>query len=101
MFEDDVQASSLDPSHEYASAVLVHYGSNLRQIGWIKRNLIDVLEGARAADNAADLRTEHRVFAHGAGPKRRIHGAIGEGVLPEQAPRLSKDQDLGVGRRIV
>ncbi len=101
MFEDEGQASSLDPSDEDVPALLVHYGSYLRQVGWIEHDLIDVLEGPRAADNAADLRTEHGVFAHGAGPERRIHGAIGEGVLPEQAPRLSKNQDLGMGRRIV
>jgi hypothetical protein len=87
MFEDESQASSLDPPKEDVPALLVHYGSYLRQVGWIERNLIDVLERAGAADNAADLRTEHGVFAHGAGPKRRIHGAIGERVLPEQAPR--------------
>ena len=101
MFQDDGQASSLDPSNEDVPALLVHYGSYLRQVGWIERDLIDVLEGPPAADNAANLRTEHGVFAHGAGPKRRIHGTIGKGVLPEQAPRLPEDQDLGMGRRIV
>ena|ERR1051326_2684395 len=101
MFEDEVKASSLDPSYEEVSAVPIHYGSDFRQVGWVERDLIDVLEGARAAHHAPDFRTEHRVLAHWARPKRRVHSAIGKRVLAEQAPGLPEDQDLGMRRRIV
>src|SRR5262249_2663694 len=99
VFENRVEAAPPEPPDVDLSAFHSHARPALLQLRGIEGDFVDVTEGTGAAHHAGDVRAEKGVLAHGTGPERGVHGAVGELMPAEKAAGLTEHEDLRVRSR--